>query len=52
MKQWVTLMDGIDRLQVQEVPEPIDIKEDEVLVRIKAVAINHRDIKSMTDVYY
>ncbi|CAG9944525.1 unnamed protein product [Clonostachys rosea f. rosea IK726] len=45
MKQWVTLMDGIDRLQVQEVPEPIDIKEDEVLVRINAVAINHRDIK-------
>ncbi|CAH0055811.1 unnamed protein product [Clonostachys solani] len=45
MKQWVTLMDGIDGFHIQEVPEPVDLKEDEVLVRINAVAVNHRDVK-------
>ncbi|KAI0145557.1 putative alcohol dehydrogenase [Xylariaceae sp. FL1272] len=47
MKQWTTLLDGIDRLRLETVPEPVDIKEDEVLVKISRVSINFRDPKSM-----
>ncbi|CAM1510393.1 Fc.00g007280.m01.CDS01 [Cosmosporella sp. VM-42] len=45
MKQWATLMEGIDKIQLQYVPEPVDLKNDEVLVKIHAVSINHRDVK-------
>ncbi|KAJ4256213.1 hypothetical protein NW762_009291 [Fusarium torreyae] len=45
MKQWCTLMDGIDRLQMLEVSQPVNLDDDEVLVKISRVSINHRDIK-------
>ncbi|KAF4959117.1 hypothetical protein FSARC_10830 [Fusarium sarcochroum] len=45
MKQWCTLMDGIDSLQMLEVPQPVILDGDEVLVKISRMSINHRDIK-------
>lgn len=38
-------MDGIGRLQLQEVPEPVDLADDEVLVKIRSVSLNNRDVK-------
>lgn len=38
-------MDGIEQFQVQEAPEPVDLGNDEVLVRIRRVSLNNRDIK-------
>lgn len=46
MEQWTTLMDGIEALQVQTVPVPVELKDDEVLVKIHAVSINNRDVRS------
>lgn len=42
-KQWLTKMDGLDKLELKEekMPEP---KEGEVLVKIHAVSLNYRDI--------
>ncbi|KAI0436477.1 hypothetical protein F4803DRAFT_556971 [Xylaria telfairii] len=31
MKQWITLMDGIDNLKLETTPDPTELKEDEVL---------------------
>lgn len=45
MKQWVTLMDGLDALRLEEVPEPVELREGEVLVKISHVSLNYRDIK-------
>lgn len=47
MRQWTTLMDGINSLQLNTVPQPIELKDDEVLVKIDHVSLNHRDAKSM-----
>lgn len=47
MRQWATLMDGINSLQLSTVPQPFELKDDEVLVKIDRVALNHRDAKSM-----
>lgn len=47
MRQWTTLMDGINSLKLDTVPPPIELKDDEVLVKIDRVALNHRDAKSM-----
>ncbi|KAI9899841.1 hypothetical protein N3K66_004103 [Trichothecium roseum] len=43
MRQWTTLMDGIDKLKLQQVPQPQELKSDEVLVKISRVALNYRD---------
>ncbi|OAA62574.1 Alcohol dehydrogenase superfamily, zinc-type [Niveomyces insectorum RCEF 264] len=43
MKQWTTLMDGIDKFRLETVPEPAVLKEDEVLVKIRCVSLNYRD---------
>jgi NADPH:quinone reductase-like Zn-dependent oxidoreductase len=43
MKQWVTKQDGLDKLRLVEVPEPSDLKEGEVLVKIHCVSLNFRD---------
>jgi NADPH:quinone reductase-like Zn-dependent oxidoreductase len=42
MKQWTTALDGVDKLQMNEVdvPSPGD---GEVLVKIHAVSLNYRD---------
>ncbi|KAI0966809.1 putative alcohol dehydrogenase [Xylaria arbuscula] len=45
MQQWATLMDGIDNVNLETVPIPTDLRDDEVLVRINRVSINNRDIK-------
>lgn len=47
MRQWTTLMDGIEKLQLQEVSEPVDLTDDEVLVKISCVSLNNRDVKRM-----
>jgi NADPH:quinone reductase-like Zn-dependent oxidoreductase len=38
-------MDGIDKLELQDVPEPVDLADDEVLVKISRVSLNNRDVK-------
>ncbi|KAI8627958.1 putative alcohol dehydrogenase [Xylariaceae sp. FL1651] len=45
MKQWATLMDGVDSLRLETVPDPVGLKEDEVLVKISFVSLNNRDVK-------
>ena len=41
-------MDGIDQIQLETVPEPTELKEDEVLVKISHVSFNYRDAKRMS----
>src|SRR4028118_1950804 len=43
MKVYTTLGDGIDRLKLNELPAP-KIKSNEVLVRMKSVSLNYRDL--------
>lgn len=43
MKQWVTKADGLDKLRLVDVPEPSELKEGEVLVKIHSVSLNFRD---------
>lgn len=45
MRQWATLMDGVDRLQLQEVSQPSLLGDNEVLVKIIRVSLNNRDVK-------
>lgn len=42
-------MDGIDAFRMHNVPLPDQLDEDEVLVKISRVSINHRDVKSIND---
>jgi hypothetical protein len=48
MREWTTLLDGINQLQQRTVPDLIEaeLKDDEVLVKISCVSLNHRDAKS------
>ncbi|KAJ1330869.1 NADPH:quinone reductase [Microdochium nivale] len=44
MKQWTTKQDGLDKLKlVHDAPEPVELKDGEVLVKINQVALNYRD---------
>lgn len=43
IRQWLTVGDGIDRLQENSVPQPQPAPR-EVLVRIEAVSLNYRDL--------
>lgn len=45
MKEWVTNQDGLDKLQLTEVPAPDRLGDDEVLVKINVVSLNYRDIE-------
>ncbi|KAI3319276.1 putative alcohol dehydrogenase [Xylariaceae sp. AK1471] len=47
MKQWTTMMDGIDNFKLETVPVPnsTNLKDDEVLVKISRVSLNNRDIQ-------
>ncbi|KAK5630238.1 hypothetical protein RRF57_005953 [Xylaria bambusicola] len=51
MKQWTTLMDGIDNLKLETTPIPTELKEDEVLVRINCVSLNNRDLQLITGAF-
>ncbi|KAI0188998.1 putative alcohol dehydrogenase [Xylaria flabelliformis] len=51
MKQWATLMDGIDNLKLETTPDPADLKEDEVLVKINCVSLNNRDLQLITGAF-
>jgi NADPH:quinone reductase-like Zn-dependent oxidoreductase len=43
MKAFTTLGDGIEQLKLNELPEPHP-KADEILVKVKAVSLNYRDL--------
>lgn len=43
MKQWVTTQNGLDQLELMEVPAPERLGDDEVFVKINAVSLNYRD---------
>lgn len=43
MKQWVTLMDGVEALQIQDLAQPTELGNDEVLVKMSRVSLNYRD---------
>ncbi|KAI0020820.1 hypothetical protein F4780DRAFT_770581 [Xylariomycetidae sp. FL0641] len=43
MKQWITNQDGLDKLQLVDAPEPSELKDGEVLVKINRVSLNFRD---------
>lgn len=45
MKQWLTNQKGLDQLRLTDAPEPSELKEDEVLVKILSVSLNYRDIE-------
>ncbi|KAI8947575.1 putative alcohol dehydrogenase [Xylaria longipes] len=51
MKQWTTLMDGIDNLRLETTPDPVELKENEVLVKIKCVSLNNRDLQLITGAF-
>lgn len=43
MRQWVTNQTGLGKLRLANVPEPSELKEGEVLVKIHSVSLNFRD---------
>lgn len=45
-KQWVSKLDGVDKLELVEGEMPVP-QDGEVLVKIHAVGINYRDIEGM-----
>ncbi|KAI0798731.1 hypothetical protein GGR55DRAFT_693180 [Xylaria sp. FL0064] len=51
MKQWVTKQDGLDKLRLVDAPEPSDLKDGEVVVRIHCVSLNFRDTEVCMGVY-
>ncbi len=48
MKQWITRQNGLDELQLQDVPNLHPPGDDEVLVKIHAVSLNYRDTEGET----
>ncbi|KAI8955695.1 oxidoreductase [Xylaria longipes] len=51
MKQWVTNHSGLDKLRLVDVPEPSELKEGEVLVKIHSVSLNFRDTEVCMGLY-
>ncbi|KAH8593765.1 putative alcohol dehydrogenase [Bisporella sp. PMI_857] len=49
MEQWTTLMDGIDNLVLDTGPEPTELDDDQVFVKINCVSLNYRDSKIIDD---
>lgn len=50
MKQWTTKQDGLDKLKlVHDAPEPVELKDGEVLVKINQVALNYRDTEGASN---
>ncbi|KAG9256190.1 uncharacterized protein F5Z01DRAFT_497320 [Emericellopsis atlantica] len=50
-KQWTTELDGVDKLKMGEAPMPGDLQQGEVLVKIRAVSLNYRDIEVVSGDY-
>ncbi|KAI1743209.1 oxidoreductase [Xylaria scruposa] len=51
MKQWFAYQNGLDKLRMVDVPEPSELKEGEVLVKIHSVSLNFRDTEVCMGVY-
>ncbi|KAI0855178.1 hypothetical protein F4860DRAFT_507656 [Xylaria cubensis] len=51
MKQWFTNQKGLDKLRLVDVPEPSELKEGEVLVKIHSVSLNFRDTEVCMGLY-
>ncbi|KAI1360898.1 putative alcohol dehydrogenase [Xylaria arbuscula] len=51
MKQWTTLMDGIENLKLETTPDPAELQEDEVLVKVNCVSLNNRDLQLITGAF-
>ncbi|KAJ2999388.1 hypothetical protein NUW58_g2 [Xylaria curta] len=51
MKQWVTNQDGLDKLRLVDTPEPSQLNEGEVLVKIHCVSLNFRDTEVCMGLY-
>ncbi|KAI1119059.1 hypothetical protein F5Y14DRAFT_438148 [Nemania sp. NC0429] len=49
--QWVTKHDGLDKLRLVDAPEPSELKEGEVLVKIHSVSLNFRDTEVCMGLY-
>ncbi|EHK47840.1 hypothetical protein TRIATDRAFT_81154 [Trichoderma atroviride IMI 206040] len=43
MKQWITRQDGLEKLELVDTPEPSDLDDGDVLVKINCVSLNYRD---------
>jgi NADPH:quinone reductase-like Zn-dependent oxidoreductase len=44
-KQWITLQNGLASLQLKEAEVPEITNDEDVLVRVKAVSLNYRDVE-------
>ncbi|KAI0474877.1 oxidoreductase [Xylaria cf. heliscus] len=51
MKQWITNQNGLDKLRLVDVPEPSELKDGEVLVKIHSVSLNFRDTEVCMGLY-
>ncbi|KAI1155505.1 hypothetical protein F4825DRAFT_459667 [Nemania diffusa] len=51
MRQWVTNQTGLGKLRLANVPEPSELKEGEVLVKIHSVSLNFRDTEVCMGLY-
>lgn len=43
MKEWITRQDGLEKLELVDTPEPSDLNDGDVLVKINCVSLNYRD---------
>ncbi|KAI0203685.1 hypothetical protein F4808DRAFT_449187 [Astrocystis sublimbata] len=50
-RPWLTRQDGLDKLKLVDVPEPTDLREGEVLVKIHSVSLNYRDAEVCMGLY-
>ncbi|KAI2641027.1 hypothetical protein GGS21DRAFT_537536 [Xylaria nigripes] len=51
MKQWITNQSGLDQLRLVDAPEPSELNEGEVLVKIHSVSLNYRDTEVCMGLY-
>ncbi|KAI0097938.1 hypothetical protein GGR51DRAFT_552828 [Nemania sp. FL0031] len=51
MRQWVSNQNGLDKLRLVDAPEPSELKEGEVLVKIHSVSLNFRDTEVCMGLY-
>lgn len=53
MKQWITAQDGLKNLKLEDhtAPQPADLRDGEVLVKISHVSLNYRDVEVCNGTY-